>query len=283
MRTSRNKIALVIILLLLRTIGSAQLQITGANNAAELAQKLVGDGVIISNASFTGNMLMAGFFNNIGGTNIGIDSGIVLTSGRAKTRLPDIGMNGDGVTAAQSVEANNRWGLPGDIDLATAIGLPVSSLRDACILEFDFIPLGDSIKFNYVFSSEEYTPAYVCSYNDAFAFFISGPGIFGLKNIALIPGTSIPVSIFNVNDVPGGGCPNYIQYYTDNRFNTFFTHDGHTKVFTARARVQPCQVYHIKLVISDVIDDELDSGVFLQAGSLTSNAIGLTNLTQTDP
>ncbi len=278
----RTKITLVIFLLLLRTNLSGQLQVTPASNAVQLAQKLVGAGVTISNVSFTGDLRMTGFFNNIGGTNIGIDSGIILSSGRAKTRPPDIGVDGDGSTAAQLITASSMWGLPGDIDLATAIGLPVTSLMDACVLEFDFVPLGDSINFNYVFCSEEYTPAYVCSFNDAFAFFITGPGILGLKNIALIPGTSIPVSIFNVNDVPGGGCPNNIRYYTDNRFNTFFTHDGHTTILTALARVQPCQVYHIKLVISDVIDDQLDSGVFLQAGSLSSNAIGMTNQTQTD-
>lgn len=279
----RTKITLIVFLFMFQTNMSGQLQITSASNAAQLAQKLVGDGVIIRNVSFTGDLQMTGFFNNISGTNIGIDSGIVLTSGRAQTRFSNIGVDGDGFTDAQSVTASNMWRLPGDPDLANAIGLPVSSLKDACVLEFDFIPLGDSINFNYVFSSEEYTPAYVCSFNDAFAFFISGPGILGLRNIALIPSTSIPVSIFNVNDVPGGGCPNNISYYTDNRFNRFFTHDGHTKVFTALARVQPCEVYHIKLVISDVIDDQLDSGVFLEAGSLSSNAIGITNLTQTDP
>lgn len=283
MRPLLDKIVLITILLLAGTNLSAQLQIASANNAIELAQKLVGPGVTISNVSFTGNLLMTGLFNNAGGTNIGIDSGIILSSGRAKTRLPDIGMSGDGVTGAQFVVADNQWALPGDIDLATAIGMPVNSLKDACVLEFDFVPLGDSIKFNYVFSSEEYTAAYVCSFNDAFAFFISGPGILGLKNIALIPGTTIPVSIFNVNNVPFGACPNNMIYYTSNWWNTFFTHDGHTKIFTALAAVQPCQVYHIKLVISDVIDDRLDSGVFLQAGSLTSNAIGITNQTQTDP
>ncbi|MBK6633703.1 MAG: SprB repeat-containing protein [Chitinophagaceae bacterium] len=92
----------------------------------------------------------------------------------------------------------------------------------------------------------------------------------------------MPVSIFNVNDVPGGGCPNNTAYYTDNRFNKFFTHDGHTTVFTAISQVQPCQTYHLKLVIADVIDDEYDSGVFIEARSLSSNAIALNNLTQTD-
>lgn len=278
-----GRLITVVIVLFFSNISIAQLVITQHPNAQALAQKLVGDGVTISNVSFSGNQLMAGFFNNLGGTNINIDSGIVLTSGRAKTDRFDPGMDGDGFTQAQGVTADNSWSLPGDADLAAAIGLPVSSLRDACVLEFDFVPLGDSIKFNYVFSSEEYTPAYVCSFNDAFAFFISGPGITGLKNIALVPGTNTPVSIFNVNNVPGGGCPNNTAYYRDNVTNTSFTHDGHTTVLTAEEAVQPCETYHLKLVISDVVDALFDSGVFLEAKSLSSNAIGMNNLTQTDP
>ncbi|MGB4845607.1 MAG: choice-of-anchor L domain-containing protein, partial [Ferruginibacter sp.] len=235
-----------------------------------------------SNVSLTGGPAATGFFNNLFGTSIGIDSGIVLTSGQAKTLGGNFGLDGDGFTQAQAVLANGNYGLPGDPDLANSIGVPVSSTEDACVLEFDFIPFGDSIKFNYVFSSEEYTPAFVCLFNDAFAFFISGPGIVGLKNIALIPGTTMPVSIFNVNDVAGGGCPNNTKYFVDNTTNTFFTHDGHTTVLTAVSEVQPCNTYHLKLVIADVGDDLWDTGVFLEAKSLSSNAIQINNFTQTD-
>ncbi len=261
---------------------AAQLLITPHPNAQALAQRLAGDGVSISNVSFTGNPLMASFFlNRANRTNIGIDSGIVLTTGRAKTFNSAWGVDGNGTNLASSIEASGHWGLPGDPDLGQAIGN--FSLEDACVLEFDFVPLGDSIKFNYVFSSEEYDPNYVCNYNDAFAFFISGPTITGQKNIALIPNTNTPVSIFNVNNVPGAGCPNNIQYYTDNTTNTFFTHDGHTVVLTAKERVQPCQTYHLKIVLADAGDDMVDTGVFLEARSLVSNSFGLTNLTQTDP
>lgn len=283
MKLSLTRLLIITIFLCSSYASSAQLVITAHNTTQELAQKLVGDGVVISNVSFTGRREMASFFNNNSGTNIGIDSGIVLTSGRAKTVGTIRGVDGNGATQAQSALADNGWNLPGDANLATAIGSPLSDLNDACVLEFDFTPLGDSIKFNYVFSSEEYTPAFVCTFNDAFAFFISGPGIPGLKNIALVPNTTIPVSIFNVNNVPSGTCPNNIAYYIDNRSNLFFTHDGHTTVLTAKEKVQPCQTYHLKLVISDVGDDLYDSGVFLEARSLSSNINGITNLTQTDP
>jgi hypothetical protein len=46
--------------------------------------------------------------------------------------------------------------------------------------------------------------------------------------------------------------------------------------------VLPCQTYHLKLVIADVGDGLFDSGVFLQAKSLSSNAISLHNDTQLD-
>ncbi|MEO6490285.1 MAG: choice-of-anchor L domain-containing protein [Ferruginibacter sp.] len=260
-------------LLITTTVSNAQLLITNEPNAVVLAQKLVGPGVSISNVTFTGNSLMAGHFKNVGGlTNIGLDSGIVLTTGSAKTIPASLvtGLDGDGVTTAENTLADTDWLLPGDASLATAIGANVNLMYDACVLEFDFIPSGDTVKFNYVFSSEEYTELYVCDYNDAFGFFISGPGITGVQNIALVPGTNIPVSIYNVNEVYLGLCPNNTTYFIDNVFNKYFTHDGQTVVLSALSPVQPCNTYHMKLVIADYGDGLLDSGVFLDGKSLTS-------------
>ncbi len=277
-------IALLIILLLVKINSHAQLIITPQSRAQALAQTLVGSGVVISNASLTADRRATAFFNNLSGTNVGIDSGIVLTNGMARTTgAAGWGVNGNGVVMAENALANTDQRLPGDGDLAREIGVPTAETHDACVLEFDFVPLGDSIKFKYVFSSEEYTPAFVCQFNDAFAFFISGPGITGLKNIALIPNTNTPVSIFNVNDVPGSACPNNQIYFTDNSTNKFFTHDGHTVVLTALEQVHPCETYHLKLVIADVGDGLFDSGVFLEARSLSSNVVTLSNTTQVDP
>jgi len=253
-------------------IASAQLQVTGSGNAVQLAQRLVGDGVTISNVSFNGTNEMAGIFNNLGGTNIGIDSGIVLTNGKVTGRAPAVGLIGP-----SSLDAHNEMGLPGDANLSAIVSAPTN---DACVLEFDFIPLGDSIRFKYVFSSEEY-PNFACSqFNDAFAFFISGPGIPTPTNIALIPNSTAPVTITNINDQP---CALFPQYYINNQGNPFFTHNGLTTVFSAEAKVQPCEVYHLKLVIADVVDSDFDSGVFLQAKSLSSNIVSLNNIVQTDP
>ena len=257
---------------------NAQLQITNVSGAQQLVDMLLGQGITVSNVTLTGTTRMAGIFRNVSGTNINIDSGIVLTNGLAKSdrATGKTGMDGDGVTTAGDADAFNRLGLPGDVDLSAIVN---DDTNDACVLEFDFVPLGDSIKFNYVFSSEEYTFYSCTNFNDVFAFFISGPGIIGLKNIALIPGTNTPVTINNINT---HACALYPQYYVDNLTNKNFTYDGHIKVFTALERVQPCQTYHLKLAIADVSDDDLDSGVFLEAKSLSSNVVTIKNLTQTD-
>src|SRR3954471_4443447 len=164
----------------------SQLQIQPQSNAQALAQKLVGKGVIISKVKLTGSNLSTAFFRNpAGATQLGIDSGIVLSTGRV---IGTAGFNG--LDGAQSLLASTQIGTDGDDDLNNLV--KPRETGDAVVLEFDFIPVGDSVKFRYVFSSEEY-PIYTCSnFNDVFAFFISGPGISGSKNIALVPGTNIP-------------------------------------------------------------------------------------------
>ena len=268
---------------------AAQLEIVENAVAQQLAQKLVGEGVTISNVTLVTSTaprpVATGFFYNRGGTNIGIDSGIVLTNGRAKSELRPpalkFGLDGNGQLASATL-ADNPLSLGGDADLSGLVG--GRATNDAVILEFDFVPLGDSIKFNYVFSSEEY-PDYACApppndFYDVFGFFISGPGFPVKKNIALVPGTTTEVSIHTINGEP---CSLYPQYYVDNSNNRLFLHNGHTKILVAQEKVVPCQTYHLKICIADVGDAAFDSGVFLQAKSLSSNAIGMSNLTQTDP
>ncbi|MGG9961309.1 choice-of-anchor L domain-containing protein [Ferruginibacter sp. SUN106] len=282
MRAFPKAVFFLITGVLFYNIAVAQLQVISESNAQALVQKLLGAGVTVSNIKLIADPMATGLFNNLSGTKIGIGSGIVLTNGKAKTGegLNDWGVNGNGIKMAIDALANTNQALPGDGDLARLLGIPKDETHDACVLEFDFVPLGDTVKFNYVFGSEEY-PDYVCQFNDVFAFFISGPGFPVLTNIALIPGTTDAVTINHVND--GATCSIfYPQYYVKNYTNTYFTYNGHTTVLTAVAAVQPCQTYHLKLAIADVGDGAFDSGVFLEAKSLSSNAISLKSTTQVD-
>ncbi|MCW3074124.1 MAG: type sorting protein [Flaviaesturariibacter sp.] len=260
----------------------AQLTITAPANAQALAQKLVGEGVQISNVQLTGPLSNTGFFRNVSGTSISLDSGILLTSGLAT------GASGpSSATASTSVPPSTG---DGDDDLTGLLVDRNQDTKDASVLEFDFVPQGDSIRFRYVFGSEEY-PEWACNkYNDVFAFFLSGPGITGKINLALVPGTTIPVSINSINNGPGnaGGsnisyCTNmgagspFLQYYHNNAGNLQFKYDGHTVVLIATTAVTPCQTYHLKIAIADAGDAQYDSGVFLEARSLSSNSLSITN------
>ena len=104
-----------------------------------------------------------------------------------------------------------------------------------------------------------------------FAFLISGPGIVGEQNVALIPGTLTPVTIDNVNANINS------QYYVDNENPPGSTveYNGFTQVLTALAVLQPCETYRIRLAVADGGDGLFDSAVFLEAGSFTSPSISI--------
>lgn len=282
----------------------SQVTVTDGHTAQQLAEMLVGQGVQISNPTLNGTCptTARGKFDFTSPSLIGIDSGIVLTCGRVVTSGTDFGVN-----ATYNDFANNQFPpgfpmAPGDPQLTMLSNQytgATTQTYDACVLEFDFIPSGDTVKFDYVFASEEYNcPTcggfgwnYNCSINDVFGFFISGPGYTSPTNIALVPGTNVMVGVSTVNDGTGGGGINdpcmlntlgagpYTGYYNSNAGGTIMSYTGYTDVFTATARVQPCLTYHLKLAIADYSDNAYDSGVFIKAGSLMTTSVKLTPAT----
>lgn len=256
-------------------LGHTQLVVSSALTPQQLVQTvLLGPGVSASNIQFFGQADQIGTFNSAA-ANVGITSGIILATGNIQVAQ---GANDD---AGADLPAGGYWG-PGDPDVDSLINTPFIYSNDVAILEFDFVPTGDSLKFNFVFASEEYLE-FVNSINDAFGFFLSGPGISGpylnnAANIALIPGTTQPITINSVNDVVNSA------YYIDNgdgftapynASNTYIQFDGKTTVITAEALVICGETYHIKIAIGDASDAAWDSGVFIEAGSFQSNAVSL--------
>ena len=251
--------------------GNAQLIVTQSYTKTQLVKNvLLGPGVVASNISYTGSDSAIGFFDGTL-TNLGLDSGIILTSGSVHAAIgPN---NTSGATGGTGVFGAG----PGDVDLTNISG---TQTYDAAVLEFDFIPNADTIKFRYVFGSEEYLE-YVGSFNDVFAFLISGvTTTLAPTNIALIPGTTTPVSVNNVNTFSNP------SYYFDNGDGNIgnaangltIQYDGFTKPLTAVYKVECGEKYHIKLAVADAGDGVLDSGVFLEAGSFSSagNSIDIT-------
>ncbi len=262
---------------------SSQAQVTVSNVAPYntptflVNNVLLGSGVTASNITFAGQGAQIGFF--YGGLNgtpaLGIDSGIVLSSGDVND-IPPGGNQPD----------QGQYGGPGDPDLVTiaqSVIPGITSSADGAFLEFDFTPVGDSVKFNFVFASEEY-PTYINSpFNDIFAFFISGPGIVGpyaspgafpngAVNIAQVPGTSMPITISTIYNDPAQTPPTMNpQYYISNTSEQSHEFNGFTTVISASYGVQCGGTYHFKLAIADCQDDWLDTGVFLEAASFSSD------------
>jgi len=237
-----------------------------ALTADDLAQALVGPGVTISNVTYTGAPIAAGTFKG-GASIIGFDSGIILSSGAVSNVI--------GPNCQPNVSWTNN--TAGDAQLTGIIG---QDTNDAAVLAFNFNPSSPTIRFQYVFASDEYQE-FVFDFNDVFAFFVNG------QNVALIPQTNTIVSINNVNNGSTdfsklGIAPVNPTFYLNNDFQfpgtaPFNTEmDGLTVVLTATANVRPGDATNtIKLAIADAIDSIFDSNVFIKGGSLASTVVSL--------
>ncbi|NDA98411.1 MAG: PKD domain-containing protein [Flavobacteriia bacterium] len=237
---------------------------------------LLGMGVTASNITINGNPVNANAvqgnvasFTNTNPT-FPISSGLLLTTGNA--------IAAQGPNNSTSLSNN----LPATANVASDPHLNIlaaGTVTNGVVLEFDFIPTGDTLNFRYIFGSEEYPEFSPSTFNDAFGLFLWGPGITGPyalagyangANIATIPG-GIPVTINNVGDASN------TQYYVFNdngsTYGNAIQYDGTTVLLTAAASVQCNQTYHIKLAISNVSDMNYDSGVFLEANSFSSNVV----------
>lgn len=228
----------------------------------------LGDCLTAANITYTGATSAVGRFTN--GWRIGIESGIVLTTGLATSAA--------GPNSSPSMSTDQ--GRPG---LGLLTGLAGVSTYDAAYFTFTFIPETESVTFTYVFASEEY-PEYVCSFNDVFGFFVSGPGYAPNTNIATIPGTLTPVAIDNVNNGYDNNpndffCPaQNPAYYTINPFGSAHNqYDGFTLPLTACITTVPCEAYTITIAVADAEDGLFDSAVFLAAESFSAGVdVGIT-------
>lgn len=260
---TRRSLSFVILLLIGFLPARAQLIVTSAVTDSVVIQNFLGPGVTAWNRSYTGATPARGLFNCNGGCNVGLQNGILITSG-AVTNAPGINTNtGSGTDNPTGPDLNLNALAPG-----------TSNPQDAAVIRFNFRVAADSVNFDYVWASEEYHDYVGSNCNDVFGFFISGPLITGTKNIALIPGTSTPIAINTVNNgfaspwpaAGTGPCTN-CQYFVNNTPSNFVQYDAFTTVLTAKEKVCPCEDYTFKMGVQDFCDGIFDSGVFLKGNS----------------
>jgi hypothetical protein len=212
------------------------------------------------------------------------NEGIVMSTGA----IISTDFAGDTVVVGNSpsVQTADTCNSYGDIDLETITGF---NINDQAVIEFDLVTTEAFLSYQYVFASQEYPEWVNTNFNDAFGFFISGPGITGpysspagfpdgSVNMAIVPGTAdVPVAINSIN-MGGFNCGSAstdcvnCQYYINNCDSSATQFDGLTTTLIAQRQVTPGLVYHLKLAIGDAADGALDSGVFLKRESLVSFA-----------
>ncbi|MEO0404405.1 MAG: choice-of-anchor L domain-containing protein, partial [Bacteroidota bacterium] len=234
--------------------GTIQVQSGSLSPAQLITDVFLGECLEASNVNFTGAETAIGTFTN--GSSIGIEEGIIITNGSV--------FNAPGPNYAAGVGVST-----GEAGSTLLDGLAGDATFDASVFTFDFMASTGQVTFTYVFASEEY-PEFVCGgVNDAFGFFVSGPGYAPNTNVAIVPGTTDPVTIDNVNN-NGDFCPPfYPAYYVDNPGNQV-QYDGYTTPLQAVVNTQPCETYTITIAIADGGDGIYDSAVFLQAESFSA-------------
>jgi hypothetical protein len=266
-----KKLLLILSLIICTLVVNAQMTTTTGMTPTQYVQNvLLGGGVTISNVTYTGYANAIGEFTIAGSTNLGMTNGLVMTTGTAMLNDPTYGSNmgPHGPNTSTGAGADNMQ--PGDAYLTSVAG---AQTYNAAILEFDFVPVGDTVKFNYVFGTEEYMEWITGGFADVFAFVLSGvTTALSPVNIATLPSTGQPVTALNVNANVNP------QYYVDNENPAGQTvqYDGFTVVLQAKHAVICGETYHIKLMIADALDGAVDAGVFLEAGSFGSEGVTIT-------
>jgi hypothetical protein len=260
---SRNSMLLIALFTLTSTSAVAAISTLDLNGqtAEDVAQTMVGPGIVISNVTSTSANIAIGTF--AGGTGIiGFEDGVILSSGDiSSTPGPNIS---DSETTVN--------GTPGDADLN--VESAPNSTGDAAVLEFDFVPNDSTVFFRYVFTSDEYNEFVNTQFHDVFAFYVNG------INCATIPdgAGTLPVTVSSVNNGNPFGAlgteTNPALYInndlTDGGGAIDTEMDGLTVALTCMSAVNSGVDNHMKLAIADTGDLAWDSNVFLEKGSLST-------------
>ena len=282
------KTFLQLLLLAVSVFGFSQTPVTyTANpNDTQITTALIGN-----NINITGGTL------NFGDRNTQIAT---FTNGTAAALQMDNGVFFGTGTVAKLLTINNATNSTdfiknsGPFTDADLTAIDATATKDVVSYSFT-ITLGTkatTLNIRYQFGSEEY-PDYVgTKFDDAFGFFVTGPGISGTANLARLPNNS-PTSINKVNfgtpgfkTAAGGPVAAYdgsqSALYINNGHNTTVSggklvqntnpgpfpvavqFNGITRLITySLSGLTPGGTYTFKIVIADAGDVSLDSGVFI--------------------
>ena len=232
-------------------MSAMELQIETAD-AVRMAETIFGAGIKIVSATYTGDPLQSGIYSGADKTMPGVapaDSGLILSTGRASDFTQSSG------DANISSGTSTDFKGAGDEMLGKVSG---QQTFDAAVFEASFVPTGDLLSMQIVWSSEEYLEYVKSGFNDAFAVWVNG------VPAELVIGSG-SISIDNINNKENS------NLYVDNpaSANTYNTEmDGFTVTLTLKVPVKAGEVNTFRMAIADGGDGVYDSAVLVAAGSV---------------
>ncbi len=128
----------------------------------------------ISNIAYTGSPVSLAFFEG-SQSNIGLNAGLFISTGEA---ISAVGPNVSESTTGNLSNSGHAW--------LNAL-IPGYDTHDARLVRLSITPVTDTLRFKYVFASEEYQEFVNTQFNDVFAFLIDGPGLPANDSIYVAP------------------------------------------------------------------------------------------------
>jgi hypothetical protein len=236
--------------------------------------------VVDGSAIYTGAVTASGTFTagGTGPSGLGLDSGVVLTTGDARFIGSSAAFVGDSANKSGDFTSGVGNSLTPNNTSGNSLfnSLTSSGNANASILSFSFVPEGSRLTLQLVFGSEDYNDLVNAGFpTDVLGIFVNG------INYGLVPGTSAPISASSINcggptpgPAPNVGGQNCALYRDNAPFFDLIDSelDGLTVAINLSIPVSFGAVNTISIGIADNVDSFGDSALLLANGSISAGS-----------
>lgn len=227
-------------------------------DAEDMANAIFGSGVSVESASFTGDIDSAGIYTNGDTVSPGVtpsDTGVILSTGNAESFTNSSGQENQSNSTSTNTSGQNNNG-----QFNAAAG---ARTFDAAYLDVDFIPEGNLMTMQFVFSSEEYPEFQNSIYQDFVGVWVNGQQV----EMEVGDGDTDPGNINTTNNI------NMFVSNANDDYNTEM--DGFTITLTLTMAVNPDEMNSIRIGIADVSDNRYDSNLLIAADSVQTTLVAV--------
>ncbi|WP_371225202.1 Hint domain-containing protein [Roseovarius sp. 2305UL8-3] len=247
-------------------VAGTELDIDRSATANEMAEAIFGDGVTVVSATYTGDNDSSGIYTNGDSIAPGVtpsDTGVMFSTGDLRGFT-----NNSSQSNIRTNTTTNSSGPNNDPLFNAAAG---TNTFDASYLDVDFIPTGDVMTMQFVFSSEEFPEFASGAYQDFVGVWVNGQFV----ELSAGDGDIDP------NNLNGGSNSNLFVDNTGDQFNTEM--DGFTLTLTLTIPVNPGVLNSIRIGIADVSDNQYDSTLLIAGDSVQTTLVALDDTLNLNP